>query len=205
MNQILVIPKVTSYVRFFKIQLIFSIFLLIFSFCYLSFLLFFSNSKQEPSSKILDSYRVLNLYSSTDVAFSEKTTPVSPFILGTISIEKLGIYYPVISDFSDDLLKISICRFYGPLDSSCGNLCLAGHNYNDGSFFSKLPSLNIGDKICIEFWDNTYCEYYLYDKYETNLKDTSCTLQETNGKKEITLVTCNNFNGNRMIFKAREI
>lgn len=205
MNQILIVPKLKSYVRFFKIQLVFSIFLLMCSFSYLSFLLFFSSSKQKSSSEILDIYRVLSLYSTTDILFLEKNIPASPFILGTISIEKIGICYPIISDFSDDLLKISICRFYGPLDSSCGNLCLAGHNYNDGSFFSKLPALDIGDKICIDFWDSTYCEYYLYNKYETNLKDTSCTLQETNGKKEITLVTCNNFNGNRMIFKAREI
>ena len=38
----------------------------------------------------------------------------------------------------------------------------------------------------------------------TSKKDTSCTSQDTNGNKEITLVTCNNFNGNRLIIKAKE-
>ena len=31
-----------------------------------------------------------------------------------------------------------------------------------------------------------------------------CTSQETNGKKEITLITCNNITGNRLIIKAKE-
>ena len=205
MNQILIIPKHKSYIHFFEIQLIFSILLLICSLCYLCVMLFFNTNRQELSTQLLDNYHISSLYASTNISFSEKTPPSSPFILGTISIESLGLYYPIISDFSDELLEISICRFYGPIDGSNGNLCLAGHNYNDSSFFSKLPSLKIGDKIRIEFWDNTACEYLLYQKYETNLNDTSCTTQETNGKKEITLVTCNNFTGNRMIFKASQM
>ena len=34
--------------------------------------------------------------------------------------------------------------------------------------------------------------------------DTSCTSQETSGNKELTLVTCNNLNGNRLIVEARK-
>lgn len=116
-----------------------------------------------------------------------------------------GITYPIISDFSDELLALSICRFYGPLDSSYGNLCLAGHNYNNNVFFSKLHNLKIGDFICVSFWDGNIVYYNVYNKYETNFNDTSCTIQETNEKKEITLVTCNNLTGNRMIVKASEI
>lgn len=120
-------------------------------------------------------------------------------------MKSYGICYPIISDFSDELLAISICRFYGPFDSSIGNLCLAGHNFNDGTFFSNLSLLEVGDIISISFWDSTTYQYALYKKYETDFNDISCTLQETNGKREITLVTCNNFTGNRMIFKACEI
>ena len=32
--------------------------------------------------------------------------------------------------------------------------------------------------------------YYVYDKYEINDNDMSCTSQETNGKIELTLITC---------------
>ena len=49
-------------------------------------------------------------------------------------------------------------------------------------------------------------KFIIEDKvFETFYNDTTCTDQNTNGKKEVTLVTCNNSNGNRIIVKAREI
>ena len=47
-------------------------------------------------------------------------------------------------------------------------------------------------------------EYIIYDKYEVSQNDLSCTNQTTNGKIEITLITCNNIKGNRLIFKCKE-
>lgn len=82
---------------------------------------------------------------------------------------------------------------------------LLGHNYNNGEFFSNIPKLCIGDKIFFTDNYNNIIEYEIYKKYEIDQKDISCTNQETNGMKEITLVTCNNFNGNRIIIKAIEI
>ncbi len=48
------------------------------------------------------------------------------------------------------------------------------------------------------------CTYSIYNIYETKMDDLSCTSQETNNR-EITLVTCNNLNGNRIIAKAKEV
>lgn len=48
-------------------------------------------------------------------------------------------------------------------------------------------------------------EYSVYKIYETKVDDISCTSQETNNAREITLVTCNNINGNRIIVKAKEV
>lgn len=50
-----------------------------------------------------------------------------------------------------------------------------------------------------------YRIYSIYNIYETKIDDISCTSQETNNRREITLVTCNNANGNRIIVKAKEI
>lgn len=47
--------------------------------------------------------------------------------------------------------------------------------------------------------------YTVFNKYETNLNDTSCTLPSANNLKEITLLTCNNLTGNRIIIKAKNI
>lgn len=46
--------------------------------------------------------------------------------------------------------------------------------------------------------------YKVYNVYETKINDTECTSQSTNNSREITLVTCNNTNGNRIIVKAKE-
>ena len=47
-------------------------------------------------------------------------------------------------------------------------------------------------------------DYIIYNKYQTSQYDISCTNQNTNGKIEVTLITCNNIKGNRLIFKATE-
>ena len=100
------------------------------------------------------------------------------------------------------MLDKSICKFYGPNPNEIGNLCIAGHNYNNNSFFSNLNKLKIGDSIFIEDNLSKILEYKVYRKYETQFTDTTCTSQDTFGNKEITLVTCNNLNGNRIIVKA---
>jgi sortase (surface protein transpeptidase) len=41
--------------------------------------------------------------------------------------------------------------------------------------------------------------------FETNYDNLDCTSQDTNGKKEITLITCNNINNDkRIVVKASE-
>ena len=47
-----------------------------------------------------------------------------------------------------------------------------------------------------------YIPYTIYDKFETTEDDTSSLSQNTSGEKELTLVTCNNINGNRLVIKA---
>ena len=36
-------------------------------------------------------------------------------VIGTIDIEKINVSYPILSDINKDILKISPCRFYGPM------------------------------------------------------------------------------------------
>lgn len=49
----------------------------------------------------------------------------------------------------------------------------------------------------------TLLQYVIYNKYETNADDLSVTNQNINKRSELTLVTCNNLNGNRIIIKAQ--
>lgn len=47
-------------------------------------------------------------------------------------------------------------------------------------------------------------DYLVYNTYETDYNDLSCTNQETDGKKELTLITCNNIKNRRRVIKAIE-
>jgi len=176
-------------------------------FCIASYFLYSSyiaNQKESISKDLLNSFNLERLYSNDNYTTVSLNNNGKHFVIGSIEIPTLKISYPILSDTNDELLKIAPCRFYGPYPNEIGNLCIAGHNYDNNTFFSSLYKLNIGDEIRIYDSSNSLIKYYIYDKYETNKKDTSCTSQDTNGRKEITLVTCNNFNGNRLIVKAKK-
>ena len=71
--------------------------------------------------------------------------------------------------------------------------------------FSKLKKIEIGDEIFLI--DNKYgkLEYKVYEIYVVEPKNVRCLSQETNGKREITLITCTSDSKKRIIVKAREI
>ena len=48
-------------------------------------------------------------------------------------------------------------------------------------------------------------KYIVFDKYETNINDISCTLPSSPNDKELTLLTCNNLTGGRIIVKAKSV
>ena len=100
---------------------------------------------------------------------------------------------------------MSPVKFWGPEPNEVGNFCIVGHNYRDTRFFSKVPTLENGDLIEITDLSGKTINYKVYNKYEVVPEDTSCTSQLTDGKKEITLITCTNDNKHRVIVKARAI
>ena len=65
-----------------------------------------------------------------------------------LRIPKLGIDYPVLSDWSEELLKISLNKYWGPKGpNEVGNYCIVGHNYKSGKMFGNLPAIANGDII----------------------------------------------------------
>ena len=68
--------------------------------------------------------------------------------------------------------------------------------------FYNLKDLEIGDKLTIS--DNTVgiVEYEIYDIYMVIPEDVSVLSQDTNGRKEVTLITCTNDSKKRIIVKA---
>lgn len=121
-----------------------------------------------------------------------------------INIPSINVSYPVLSKTTDELLKISPCKFWGQEPNEVGNYCIVGHNYRSEKFFSKVPTLQIGDIIELTDQTTRKIKYAVYDKYIVDPTDVSCTSQLTKGKREITLITCTNDNANRHVIKARE-
>lgn len=126
-------------------------------------------------------------------------------MVGQINIPSINSNYPILSETTDALLKISVCKFWGCEPNEVGNLCIAGHNYRNTRFFSKVPGLTVGDKIEITDLSGRIIEYSVYDKFTVDPTDVSCTSQLTNGKKIVTLITCTNDSKQRVVVKAKEI
>ena len=121
-----------------------------------------------------------------------------------LEYSKLGINYPVLSEESDELLKISLNKYWGPNPNKVGNYCIVGHNYSSGKMFGILSMAEIGDEVKLTDLNGHTVIYSVYNKYTVTPTDVSCTSQLTNGKREITLITCTNYGKDRLVVKARE-
>lgn len=131
--------------------------------------------------------------------------------IATINVPKINLQYPIIDGETDSeaeteaLLKVSPTKFWGSDPNEVGNFCIVGHNYRNTKFFSKVPTLENGDIIEITDLEGRTLRYSIYNKYEVIPEDLSCTSQLTNGKKEITVITCTDDSKMRVIVKARAV
>lgn len=126
-------------------------------------------------------------------------------IVGIIKIPAIELEYPILSETSDELLRVSVCKFWGPEPNEVGNLCIAGHNYTNTRAFSQLYKLEKGDIIEITDLSGKTLQYEVYTHYVVKSNDTTPTSQITHGKKEVTLITCTNGLKERRIIKALEV
>lgn len=127
------------------------------------------------------------------------------YTIATINIPKINVNYPILSETSTELLKISPCKFWGADPNQVGNFCIVGHNYRNSLFFSKVPTLEYGDIIEITDLSGKTVKYSVYDIYVVDPDNTACTSQLTNGRTEITLITCTNDSKQRVVVKATAV
>lgn len=124
-------------------------------------------------------------------------------IVGKIKIPKLEIEKYVLAETTEETLKVAVTKTYGPKANEIGNFCISGHNYTQT--FGRLKELEIGDKILLTDTYNREITYQVYKIYKVDPTDTSCLSQETNGEREITLITCTLGAIKRNIIKAIEV
>lgn len=148
--------------------------------------------KEEP--KVLDQF---NTVYKTDSGMEYRVDSI-------LNIPSLEINYPVLNDSNNELLKISLNKFWGGEANSVGNYCIVGHNY-DGKdiFFGKLHKIKNGDIVELKDKTGKTLKYQVYNKFIVEPTDVACTSQLTNGKTEMTLITCANGGKNRLIVKCR--
>lgn len=124
-------------------------------------------------------------------------------VIAKLEIPKIELETFVIN-FSESALKVSVTKFWGPEPNKPGNFCIAGHNFKNKNMFRNLKKLEIGDYLILKDNSVGVVEYEVYNKYIVVPEDVSCLSQETDGEKEITLITCTNDSKKRVIIKARE-
>lgn len=152
-------------------------------------------TSKENDKKQKEVYTTANGYRYTSIA--------------SISIPKINVNYPILEgetstlEETEALLKNSPTKFWGPDPNEVGNFCIVGHNYRNSRFFSKVPTLQIGDQI--QLTTDKTLTYEVYEKYTVDPNDVSCTSQKTNGKREVTLITCTDDSKLRVIVKCREV
>ena len=131
--------------------------------------------------------------------------------IAIVNIPKINVNYAVLQGETGELketealLKISPVKYHGHEPNEVGNFCIVGHNYRNSKFFSKVPTLVVGDTVELTDLTKRKITYEVYDKYTVDPSDISCTTQLTGGKKEITLITCTDDSKQRVIVKCKEI
>ena len=126
-------------------------------------------------------------------------------VTAKLEIPAIDLKTYVLENYSTNALNVSVTKFWGAEPNQEGNFCIAGHNFIRKNMFRNLKKLKNGDKLYI--LDNKIgkVEYEIYNIFKVDPKDTSCLSQETNGKKEVTLITCTNDSKKRIIVKAKEL
>ena len=125
-------------------------------------------------------------------------------VLGTLVIDKIELTKNILDKTTDETLNLSVTKFYGPKINEKGNFCITGHNYKDT--FAKLDNIKINDTFYIIDKENEQkVTYKVYDKYTVNPNELDCLDQNTNGKREVTIITCNPGGLTRLIVKAKEV
>ena len=125
-------------------------------------------------------------------------------VLGQLVIEKIGVTKNILNISEDASLKLSVAKLYGPDVNASGNFCISGHNWNN--MLKRLSEMQVGDTFyMINRKTKTKVSYQIYNMYTCVPEDLSCLDQNDDGKREVTLITCNPGGLTRLICKAREI
>lgn len=125
-------------------------------------------------------------------------------LFGNIKIPKISLDLPILATSTVGSLKVSVAFQYGVGINQVGNSVILGRNLQDGTLFSDIDELSVGDYIIITDINDDVVNYKVSDVYETSDSDTEFMERDTGGKRGITLSTSNDNGDMRLIVTAEE-
>lgn len=126
-------------------------------------------------------------------------------VIAKLEIPEIRLITYVLERYSKEALNVSVTKFWGADPNQIGNFCIAGHNFQNKNMFHHLKKLEIGNQLFISDHSIGKVEYEVSEIYVVEPEDVSCLSQETNQKREVTLITCTNDSKKRIIVKAQEV
>lgn len=126
-------------------------------------------------------------------------------VLGKLIIPKIELETYILDETNKTSLNTSVTKLEGPGINEVGNFCITGHNYLNANMFGKLKKLEIGDTISMVDPYDRKIDYQVYAIEKVSPKDVSCVSQETEGDREVTLITCTLGAIQRLVVKCIEI
>ena len=123
-------------------------------------------------------------------------------VIAKLEIPKINLETYVLENYSIQALTVSVTKFYGGEPNEIGNFCISGHNYVVKNMFHNLKKLDVNDEIFLTDLKNRTYKYKIYKKETVLPKETECLSQITNGRIELTLITCTTDSSKRIILKA---
>lgn len=165
---------------------------------------FVSTENVNTSGEIQEKNTTLDT-SSNQTEESILTTYKGYPVIAKLEIPKIDLETYVISEYSNQALGVSVTKFYGGNPNEVGNFCIAGHNYVTKNMFHDLKKLSIGDTFTLIDTDNHEGIYQIYLVETVEPNETQCLSQKTDGRIEVTLITCTTDSSKRIIVKAVKI
>ena len=120
-----------------------------------------------------------------------------------LSIEALALELPVIAEVSDAALEVAPCLYAGPSSPEYdGNIVVTGHNYRNDAHFGRLDELKEGDIVLLT---DRYGEAFRYEVYdmETIAPDEVSALEDYEGTRALSLLTCTTGGRDRLLVRCR--
>ena len=164
---------------------------------------------EKVNSKLYQNYQSENLetqQSTTNEQNVEKEYIETEFkgykVCAKLNIPIINLETYVLEEYSKQALLTSVTKFYGGEPNKVGNFCIAGHNYGPTNMFQNIKKLKVKDEIFLTDTNGNKFKYLIYDMYTVLPNETRCLSQKTDGKTELTLITCTPDSERRIIVKA---